>query len=141
MPEVTRMSVIACHGAPQALDALAAVDAAHVCRVAPDETMLVCDPEAAGLVLGHASGVVVAADPDAVVLDVSDGWTAWTLAGDIARDAFARLSAILLPDEGFAQGDVARVPVKVIALPDRLHLLVPAMWGDYLHEALTGGPE
>jgi hypothetical protein len=73
-----------------------------------------------------------------VVLDTTDGWAVWTLEGDAAREAFARLSAVPLPSEGFAQGDVAHVPVKVVVTPERLHLLVPAMWGAYLRERVIG---
>ena len=132
----TRVSVVGCFAAPEALDALAAAHDAHVCRVAPDEVMLVGEPDAAATLVAAAIADATAIDPDAVVLDTTGGWAIWSLAGDAAREAFARLSAVELPDEGSTQGDVAHVPVRVIALPDRLHLVVPAMWREHLRERI-----
>ncbi len=54
------------------------------------------------------------------------------------REAFAFLSELQLPDEGYVHGDVAHVPVRVIARRDRLQLFVPAMWGAYLRERILG---
>ena len=105
---------------------------AYACRVAPDEVLLLAKAGTAAKVVEAATGKARSHDADAVVLDATDGWVIWTLVGPQAREAFARLSALELPDEGFTQGDVAHVPVKVVALPDRVHLLVPAMWGPYL---------
>ena len=93
------VSVIEVHGEPSALNALVGVH-----RVAPDEAMLV-----------DARSAVRVDDPDAVILDATDGWVVFTLVGDAARTAFERLSALELPAEGFAQGDVAHVPARVIA--------------------------
>ena len=53
---------------------------------------------------------------------MSDGWTAWTLAGPDARGAFARLSELALPDSRFVQGEVVRLPVKVLVEPDLITL-------------------
>ncbi len=132
----TQASVVGCFAAPEALDVLAPTSGTYACRVAPDELMLVGEPGAEAALAAAATAGTTALDPDAIVLDTTDGWAIWTLAGDAARDAFTRLSAVELPDEGAAQGDVAHVPVRVIALPDRLHLLVPAMWGGYLRERI-----
>ena len=112
------VSVLGVFAEPAALDALDA----H--RIAPDEAMVVGDP-------GAAPDVSVD-DPQAVVLDATDGWTTYTLTGDGAREAFARLSALRLPDEGFVQGDVVRVPTRVIVDGERLRILVPAMWGEHV---------
>lgn len=91
-------------------------------RIAPDEAMLVGEPDA-------PPGVSVE-DPHAVVLDVTDGWAVFTLSGDRTRAAFAQLSSLRLPDEGFVQGDVVRVPARVIVERDRLQIFVPAMRGE-----------
>ena len=90
------------------------------------------------MVLGEpgAAPTVSIDDPAAVVLDVTDGWTVLTLSGDRVRDAFAQLSALRLPDDGFVQGDVARVPARVLVEPDGLRILVPAMWGDQLRSRI-----
>jgi len=69
------------------------------------------------------------------VLDATDGWAAWTLAGPDARAAFAYLSALHLPEgDGATQGEVARVPAKIVTRGDAVHLLVPAMWEAHLRE-------
>lgn len=127
----TQASVVGCFAAPEALDALIGIDGAYAGRVAPDEMMLVGEAGLAEGLVGAATARASAADPDAVVLDTSDGWAVWTLEGDTAREAFARLSAVPLQAE-YTQGDVAHVPVRAIALADRVHLLVPAMWREHL---------
>ncbi len=132
----TRVSVVGCFAVPGALDALALPEATHACRVAPDEVMLVGRADRAEELVHTTIGRATAADPDAVVLDTTDGWAVWTLAGDAPREAFARLSAVQLPAEGYTHGDVAHVPVRVIALPEVLHLLVPAMWGEHLRQRI-----
>jgi sarcosine oxidase gamma subunit len=100
-------------------------------RVAPDEAMAI--DESASALQEHLRVV----DADAVVIDTTDGWTAFTITGEGAREAFARLSEMELPPDGFAQGDCARVPVKVLTEGDHLTVLVPAMWGAYLGERLA----
>jgi hypothetical protein len=128
-------SVVDCLAAPEACDRVAPTGGATACRIAPDEILLVSEPGAEAALLGVAAAAT-ASDPDALVVEVTDGWAVWTLAGEETREVFARLSAIPLPVEGFTQGEVAHVPVKVLSLPDRLHLLVPSMWGDYLRERI-----
>ena len=133
----TRFSAVGCFASPEGAEAAMRTPRAFACRVAPDEVLLLARAGTAAKVLETVSSQARPVDPDAVVMDVTDGWTAWTLAGPDAREAFARLSALVLPEEGFTQGDVAHVPVKVVALPDRVHLLVPAMWGAYLRERIA----
>lgn len=132
----TSVSAVGCFASAEAAGATMRTAGAYACRVAPDEVLLLAKAGTGAKVVEAATGKARRRDPDAVVLDVTDGWAVWTLAGSDAREAFARLSALELPDEGFTQGDVAHVPVKVVALPDRIHLLVPAMWGPYLRERI-----
>jgi hypothetical protein len=113
----------------RALDALAPAGA-YRCRVAADESMFVREPGAAEPLL-RDSRSVLAGDPDAVVLDATDGWTILTLAGAEARTAFGYLSAVHLSD-GFSQGDVQRLPARIVCEPARVHLFVPAMVSEYL---------
>jgi len=128
----TEAAVVACFAEAEALDALAAPAGAVVFRAAPDEAMLVGDPRSADDHVRAASAALRALDPHAIVLDASDGWAIWTLAGDATREAFRRLSALAVDDGTCAQGDVARVPARVIAQGDRVHLFVASMWGEYL---------
>jgi hypothetical protein len=129
------VAVITCVGDAAAMDALGRTHGAMTCRVAPDETMLLTSPEGAAATLTHAHGCAAAADGDALVLDATDGWSAWTLRGDQVDVAFGRLSAVPLRP-GFSQGDVAHVPVKIVAAGDTVDLLVPAMWRAYLRERI-----
>ncbi len=108
------------------------------CRVAPDELLLVGGGDlASGDVVASATKTASAADPHALVSDVTDGWSAWTIEGSDCRAAFARLSELRLPDRGFVQGEVARLPAKVLVEEQRLTLLVPAMWGEFLRERIV----
>ena len=132
----TDASVISCFAAPDALDHVAAPSAGVVCcRVAPDEIMLIGQPgEAKGIV--RAARGQIAGDAHAVVLDASDGWAVWTLSGNETNEALRRLSAIHPAGRTYTAGDVARVPVRILSFPGLLHLLVGAMWRDYLRERL-----
>lgn len=130
----TEASVVLCAAAPEAVDAVAGL--ADVLRVAPDEAVLVAPPGTAPELVEAATDLVTGLDGDAVVLEATDGWTIWTLQGAEARDAFTYLSALELPEDGFVQGDVAGVPVKVRADGERLRLLVPSMWGAHLRERI-----
>jgi hypothetical protein len=117
------------------MDAVGAVPGVMTCRVAPDESMLLSSPEAAAGAVTEAARRAAAADPDAIVVDATDGWSAWTLQGDRVDLAFGRLSAVPLR-LGFSQGDVAHVPVKIVVSGNALNLLVPAMWRAYLRERI-----
>jgi hypothetical protein len=124
------LAVVNVLATPEACDVLTAVDDARVCRVAPDESLLIGD------VLEIASGLALGVDPDALVLDVTDGWASWRLEGEDARDAFARVSELRLPGEGFIQGEVARVPAKLVVDDVGITLLVPAMVADHVRERI-----
>jgi hypothetical protein len=132
----SRVSVVSCLASA---DALAEVDTpadGYLCWVAEDEVMLVGSPDAAGDVIAAAREELSGRDDDALVVDVSDGWSAWTLSGAGAHDVLSRLSEVEVAGDGYLQGDVAHVPVRVIALGARLHLLVPAMWEEHLRSRI-----
>lgn len=99
-------------------------------RVAPDEAMVLGEPPE------DLEASVLALDPDALVLDVSEGWSLLELRGSDAREAFARISELELPERGFVQGEVARVGVRVLVQDDRLRVLVPAMWTEHVRERI-----
>ncbi|MFL5738061.1 MAG: hypothetical protein ACJ76P_12085 [Actinomycetota bacterium] len=128
----TRVSVVSSLASPEALAELETPEGAYLCWVAEDEVMLVGGPDTADDVIGSARVALSGADDDAVVLDVSDGWSAWTLSGAGTDDVLERLSELKQTGDGYLQGDVAHVPVRLIALGERLHLLVPAMWEEHL---------
>ena len=128
------IGVVTAMAAPDALDALVVPGRAQAYRVASDEAMLLCASEVAAEVEREVTDRLRVGDDDAVVLDVTDGWTALTLSGDEARAAFAYLSRLELPREGFVQGEVVRVPAKVVVEVDRIWLLTPSMWEAHLRD-------
>ncbi len=132
----TSAAVTSVFASAAALDRLAPAGSV-ACRVAPDEAMFVAPAQDADRVVRDA-GAVTAGDPDAVVLDATDGWAVWTLSGERTDDAFARLSRLDLTDAGFTQGEAAHVAVRVISSGGRIDILVPAMWRDYLRERILG---
>jgi hypothetical protein len=124
---VVSLTAIAVFASSTDLDALT-VDGATVCRVAPREVLVIG---------GHPL------EPDdvrvggsALVEDVSDGWTAFELRGGDANEAFLRLSELELPATGFVQGDVARIGAKVLSVPDRVTILVPASLAAFMGERI-----
>jgi hypothetical protein len=130
----TEATVVTCLGSGGAVDAAVAVGGAESGRVAPDEAMLVVPAVRGAELLATATEAASAADAGALVVDATDGWSIWTITGGTEEldRAMARLTALGLPGDGFCQGDLARVPVKLFVAPGRVHILVPAMWRAYL---------
>jgi hypothetical protein len=132
----SRFGVVGGFASAAALDAVQAPADTRVCRIASDETAFVCQADAATDVLDAIAPQIARGDSDGFALDLSDGWTSFTLTGDVAR-AFSYLSELQLPDPGaFVQGDVLRVPVRVLAGEGQIDLLVPSPWGTYLHDEM-----
>ena len=121
--------VIAVLASAEAIDALRIPKGVALCRVAPREALIIRDQ-------GLGSAALKMKERGAIVEDVSDGWAAFELEGDDAAEAFARLSELELPEEGFVQGDVARIGAKVLAAPDCITILVPAMLGAFIDERI-----
>jgi hypothetical protein len=132
----TRVSVVQVFAEAGALDALSPAGATR-CRVAPDEAMFVREGGAAQALLRDAEAVT-AGDPDALIVDGTDGWAVWTLGGDRLHDALERLSHLELDaaSDGFTQGDVAHIPARIVIEHGRAHLFVAAMWTSYLRERI-----
>jgi hypothetical protein len=102
-------------------------------RVAADEVFV------RGPIAEDLRAAVQTVDPDALIRESTEGWEPVVLEGDEARDVFARLSDLRLPDgSGYVQGDVARVAARVFAEDDALHLFVRAQWGAYLRRQIEG---
>ena len=137
MPDFRALAraVIACHADAETLDALVAPGlGTRTLRVAPDEILVVGPAAMAADVLREVRDRVSALERDALVLDVSDGWSAWSLAGPDAPSAFSFLSPLEAPaPDGWIQGDVARVLAKVIGEADgSLTMLVTAFHSEQL---------
>jgi sarcosine oxidase gamma subunit len=128
-------TVVTCVAERAAVDAVAAAPGGVVLRIAPDEAMIVREPGSADRSTAAAFASARRVDRDALVVDASDGWAIWGLTGDSLADAFARLSQLPLAD-GFAQGEVAHVPAKVLVDGDEVRLLVPAMCREAVRERI-----
>ena len=129
-------SVVLCLAAQAALEALPSVPGSFVGRVATDEWILVAPPKLEVEILEKVRGHLRSSDADALALAHTDAWTMWCLAGGRADDAFARLSDMALPSErpGFVQGAIASVGSKVVALTDRVCMMVSSNLGHHLRD-------
>jgi hypothetical protein len=123
------------HASDEACDL--AMRAPEAGRVAPDEVMV------RGPIAEDLRRAVHTVDPGSLIRDAGEGWAEVTLDGSDARDVFARISALRLPDGlGYVQGDVARVAARVFVGEGTIRVLVPAYWESHLRrqfEAETGG--
>jgi hypothetical protein len=121
------------HASEEACDL--AMRAPEAGRVAPDEVMV------RGPIAEDMRRAVHTVDPDSLIRDAREGWAEVTLDGSDAREVFARVSALRLPDgPGYVQGDVARIAVRVFVGEDVMRLLVPAYWESHLRRRLEAGP-
>jgi len=125
------VSVIDVLASPEACDALAAaaLDGTSLGRAAPDELLVI---GGTSVTADHIASAID--DPDALVLDVTDAWSSWTLEGSGAPDVFARLSELRLPGRGFAQGAVGNMAAKIVVDGDRITVMVPSMLAGAFHE-------
>ena len=100
-------------------------------RVAPDEVMV------RGPIAEDLRAAVHTVDPHSLIREATEGWVEITVTGIDARDVFARISELRLPDRaGYVQGDVARVAARVFVEDDGIRLLVPAYWEEHLRRRL-----
>ena len=95
-------------------------------RVAPGEVMVV----------GADATTMTSGESTALIADVSDAWVAFVLEGDDAPDVFARLSELVLPAEGWIQGEIVHAACKVCIEPGRITIYVPAMLATHLEERI-----
>jgi sarcosine oxidase gamma subunit len=131
-----RVAVVTCAADPVACDAVSTTDDRRTLRLAPDELMVLTSSELLARTLAAITEEATAIDARAIAFDATDGWTGWGLRGDATAAAFARLSALQLPNDGFVQGEVAGVPAKVVPVPDGIDVLVPSMFGAYLRDVI-----
>ena len=104
-----------------------AMRAPGAARVAADEMMV------RGPVAEDLRAAIRTVDPDALIREATERWAEVVIEGGDARDIFARVSELRLPDgPGYAQGDVARVAARVFVDGEGIRVLVPASWGSHL---------
>lgn len=131
-------AIVECHAGAAALDALRVPEGVHACRVAPDELLLLAAPSRVGELLQRATAHLAVAEPRALVVDQSDGWTIFSLAGDGGLTALAQLALFPVREHrpAFLQGAVAGGPAKLLLLPGVVHLLVPFALRDHVEARL-----
>ena len=136
MRELARalIGVVTASAEAGALDVLLVPGRALACRVSDDELLLLCAPPVTDEVAREVATRLAALDPDALVIDTTNGWAAISVVGDDAQASFGLLSPLELPDAGFLQGEVVHVPAKVVAGDDRVLILVPSIWEAHLHD-------
>jgi hypothetical protein len=133
-----RAGLVECHASARALDTLTVPAGAHLCRVAPDELLLLGAPERIDELLRRAIAQLAVVEPGALVVDQSDGWTIFSLPGEAGLLALRQLSFLPIPERrpAFLQGAVAGGPAKLLFVDGLVHLLVPFALRDHLARRL-----
>jgi heterotetrameric sarcosine oxidase gamma subunit len=129
------------------------VDGGWWCPITRDRALLLAEPAATAGLRERLERAAAAAREPASVVDLTAGFAALAVAGPLARETFARLTALDLrpaatPPGAFRPGSVARVPGMVLCeARDRYLLLVGAAHAHYMWTALSdaaghlgGGP-
>jgi hypothetical protein len=132
----TSAAVIGCFAKADALDAVA-IDETLGFRVAPDELLLLSAPDRAAEVRGEAEAAL-ARSVGALVVDVTDGYSVWSLRG-AWREPFTRLCAIAIPeDDTCLQGLFAEVPAKLVVSTEVLLIVTPSVVSRHVEARVRG---
>jgi hypothetical protein len=132
----TDAAIIACSANASVLERLTAPAGVFGARVAPDELWWIGATANRDALLEQAQNALASAD--ALVVDQSDGWDAWTIRGDDHPVVLERLMLAPLPPErpAFIQGAITGVPGKVVAVRGAVHLFVPSPVGHLLRDRI-----
>jgi hypothetical protein len=132
----TEAAIIACLAEAPALDRLTLPAGVFRARIAPDELWWIGATADRDALLEQARSALASAD--ALVVDQSDGWDAWTIRGDDHPVVLKRLMLAPVPPErpAFVQGAISGVPGKVVAVRGAAHLFVPSPVGHHLHDRI-----
>ena len=128
-------------------------DGAWWCRYSPTRAVVLCEPGSTAALRDHLTASVADANGLASVIDITAAQGAMTILGPLAREVFARFTAIDLrpqvtPVHGWRPGSVARTGGAILCeAPDRYLMLFGAALGQYVWtlvadaaEHLAGGP-
>ncbi len=135
MPElfhVDHAAKIRCFGREATLDGLTRPAGTLVGRIAPDEVVFVGAPGTAATLLEELESQLQGEGNAALVVDHTDGWTFYTLAGEGLEEVWARVSAVRLPDADpsgaavFTVGKVCDVAAKVFVRAGRVDVMTGA---------------
>ena len=123
--EVITAAKLRAFGPADALDALKVPAGVRAGRVAGDEVLWVGAADELGDLLAALQSQLASLGNRAAVVDHSDGYALFALAGGEREELFARLSSIRIPAAGgFVQGNFAGVPARIFCGPDRLEVIV-----------------
>jgi heterotetrameric sarcosine oxidase gamma subunit len=122
-------------------------DDAWWCPLTPEKALVLCEPGATAALVARLE------ETPATVIDLTSALAALTIAGPLAREVFARFTAVDLRDaatpvEGFRPGSVARTPGAILReAEDSWLMLFGAALGSYMWtvvadaaDNLGGGP-
>ena len=128
MPErwqITAAAKARAFGPPEALDKLTPPPGVRAGRVATDEVLWVSEPGRAEELVQALGAQLSGQRNRAAVVDHTDGYVLFTLAGEGHEELFARLSSIRIPRvDGFVQGNFAGVPARIFRSQGRLQVIV-----------------
>ncbi len=118
---------VRCFAPADAIDGLATPAGALRGRIAPDEVVFVGAPGTAATMVAHCEGALAPLGARALVVDHTDGWSFFTIAGPGAEDVFCRVSMVPLPDAAepgrFFMGRVCDVATKAFRRPGRIDIM------------------
>jgi heterotetrameric sarcosine oxidase gamma subunit len=103
-----------------------------------DRALVVCEPAALGGVRERIEEAASSATKPVTIVDATCKYAALTLVGPLAREVFARFSALdlrpqVMPVGGFRPGSIARTPGMVVReAEDRFLLLFGWALGEYM---------
>jgi heterotetrameric sarcosine oxidase gamma subunit len=112
-----------------------------------ERALVVCEPGATGALRERLEGAAARAARTVTILDVTSKYAALTLVGPLAREIFARFSAIdvrarVLPVGGFRPGSIARSPGLLVREgEERFLLMIGWALGQYLWETVADAGE
>jgi glycine cleavage system aminomethyltransferase T len=126
------VAIVACHGDASTLREWRSVLGLFHVPIAPDEVWLIGAAADRDSITADARAKMA----DSLVVDQTDGWVAWTLAGPSAEELLARLMLAPMPagPVGLVQGAIVGVPGKVLLSEGAYHVFVPAPVGHHFHD-------
>jgi sarcosine oxidase gamma subunit len=124
---ITQTAKARAFGPADALDALTAPAGVRAGRVAGDEVLWLGEAGTIDALLTALRSQLSSLGNRSAVVDHSDGYALFTLAGEGREELFARLSSIRIPQtDAFLQGNFAGVPSRIFRRDDRLEVIVTA---------------